>query len=267
MFLIFLSIISLASAAADCAALNAVGFACNSAYHSVDYCTVSSDSRCAYAIQDVDKTYHSIDQWCTCLPGYTRLDSTTCFVDKKGPLFLGVGSDVKACSWVPTCNPVCYYGICNETTRTCICHSGYTGPACKDPICVKGCNGHGSCYAPNICKCDEHWSGWNCSECNYHWTGPDCNTPNCGQNQCNNHGTCTTAQTCDCAYGWTGFHCEEPVCTTKCVNGRCGDGHTCECENGWQGEQCSVAYCSSCVHGNCKNPQTCYCSFVRKYRF
>lgn len=62
-----------------------------------------------------------------------------------------------------------------------ICCVGYGGPNCQ-PVCSSGCNGRGTCVAPEQCSCDNSY------------TGNACQTPVCSLS-CD-HGTCIQPNTC-----------------------------------------------------------------------
>jgi hypothetical protein len=69
----------------------------------------------------------------------------------------------------------------------------------SDPLV---CSGHGTCYKPDECHCDNNWVGLLCS------------TPLCGgipandSSVCSGHGTCSSANKCECLNSTGGSNCE-----------------------------------------------------------
>ncbi len=70
------------------------------------------------------------------------------------------------------------------------------------PICgsVNDCSGHGACIGPDLCLCDEGWSG------------SDCGTVSCAALQdCSGHGVCASPNECVCDPGWAAADCSFAV--------------------------------------------------------
>lgn len=128
-----------------------------------------------------------------------------------------------------------------------ICCVGYGGPNCQ-PVCSSGCNGRGTCVAPEQCSCDNSY------------TGNACQTPVCSLS-CD-HGTCIQPNTCSCHYGYTGILCNTPVCSPPCMNGgTCLESRTCQCPSNYSGNDCGTPVCRlPCQNrGICIAPDTCSC--------
>ncbi|KAG2003519.1 phytase L [Coprinopsis cinerea AmutBmut pab1-1] len=45
----------------------------------------------------------------------------------------------------------------------CICFTGYTGSRCNQRTCPNDCSSRGRCVGPNTCRCDNGWTGPDCS--------------------------------------------------------------------------------------------------------
>ena len=83
----------------------------------------------------------------------------------------------------------------------CTCNEYWTGALCEIPVCDPACE-HGTCVEPNVCLCD------------YNWGGGDCNTPLCEQYDGCVHGECLfngNRQYCFCHLGWG-----QEKCDSKC---------------------------------------------------
>lgn len=127
---------------------------------------------------------------------------------------------------------------------------------CIDEV-IRGCYNNGTCIAPDVCRCADGWSGYDC-------TVPLCDEP------CLHNGNCTLPNTCSCEKGWEGERCDIPICAQQCMNGgTCVAPDTCLCyqwpnefrdarvggrplfmnpkgtplETGWSGFDCSVPIC------------------------
>ncbi|XP_008422037.1 multiple epidermal growth factor-like domains protein 10 isoform X2 [Poecilia reticulata] len=134
-------------------------------------------------------------------------------------------------------------------------------PHCEDS-CV-----HGSCMAPNTCRCEPGWGGYNCSSAcdSDHW-GPHCSN----RCQCKNGALCNPITgSCICTPGYRGWRCE-----AQCETGSYGNGcqWTCQCQNGAichhvTGEcNCSPGYTGTLCQDECPVgtfgagcAKTCHC--------
>ncbi|KAH8378416.1 hypothetical protein KR093_011253, partial [Drosophila rubida] len=121
----------------------------------------------------------------------------------------------------------------NKTRTVRFCCQGYEGnlsdsqASCK-PICRGGC-GRGNCLMPDICSCEEGYTGKHCTQrkwsdtqgqlakliwhfvtfagCDHDRWGLDCKNP-C---QCRNDAVCDNKTgVCHCIAGWAGQFCEQP---------------------------------------------------------
>ncbi|XP_013399082.1 multiple epidermal growth factor-like domains protein 10 [Lingula anatina] len=183
------------------------------------------------------------------------------------------------------CNKQCVNGYISSATCMCMCHLGWTGPLCDQPICVKHCGANANLNTETcMCICKQGWTGPLCDQkvdctkncgangnlntqtctciCNQGWTGPLCDqqtcTKNCGANGNLNTQTCT----CICNQGWTGPLCEQQVCTKNCgANGYLNSQTcTCICNQGWTGTLCDQQICTkNCGANGNLNTQTCTC--------
>jgi alpha-tubulin suppressor-like RCC1 family protein len=154
--------------------------------------------------------------------------------------------------------PSCFgkYGIqaCNYPFGRCVAenqcecfNTGYIGDECETLVYTcygktpdEACGykeGRGFCVRPDICECNDGWSG---SECEVHICygksqSVACSYPN---------GTCIDANTCECKDYYTGTECEQVVCYNKTgedacnyPNGVCIAPNTCYCF-GHLGDEC-----------------------------
>jgi hypothetical protein len=97
---------------------------------------------------------------------------------------------------------------------------------------VKNCSNNGKCTEPNVCKCDEKYTGKNCSDLS------------CSNfNYCSKNGICLSNETCNCFEGWLGLDCSKPDCAKldNCNDkGVCISSNKCECSVGYDGEKCEI---------------------------
>ena len=97
---------------------------------------------------------------------------------------------------------------------------------------VKNCSNNGKCTEPNVCKCDEKYTGKTCSDLS------------CSNfNYCSKNGICLQNETCNCFEGWLGLDCSKPDCSKldNCNDkGVCISSNKCECSVGYDGERCEV---------------------------
>ncbi|XP_030377147.1 uncharacterized protein LOC115626037 [Scaptodrosophila lebanonensis] len=100
----------------------------------------------------------------------------------------------------------------NKTRTVRFCCEGYEGnlsdskAICK-PICRGGC-GRGNCLSPDICSCEEGYTGKHCTQrCDHDRWGLGCRNP-C---LCQNDAVCDNKSgICHCIAGWAGQFCEQP---------------------------------------------------------
>jgi len=143
---------------------------------------------------------------------------------------------------------------------------------------VYGCRNSGSCVAPDICSCQDGYSG------------NDCNQPLCRHlrpsgevSSCNNGGICVSKDDCACVKvasvlhalyptspagitGWSGSDCNIPMCVQgyydpfctdlpeapsgegcyRCANGgNCTAPDVCTCDPKWSGFDCRTPVCKA----------------------
>lgn len=168
-----------------------------------------------------------------------------------------------ACEVYATCaaDPDCFPSLaeCARTNKACrggccMCsNTEWFGANCDQPLCWPKCK-HGKCVAPNVCHCDEGFSGESCEI-------PTCDPPCVG-----GQGVCISPNVCDCFYGWEGNQCEAPKSTPPCINGKAIAPDVCLCDPGWGGRICDYPLCQSfpmpsadCGNGICESPWTCAC--------
>ncbi|KAL0115633.1 hypothetical protein PUN28_010860 [Cardiocondyla obscurior] len=165
------------------------------------------------------------------------------------------------------------------------CCKGYAettnGERCI-PVCSEDCR-HGTCIAPDVCKCESGYGGPLCDfRCPLGKWGRDCEM-DC---KCQNGATCDPFDgKCMCTRGWTNVYCDQKClpdrygqdCAEKC---RCRNGGSCHhisgechcapgytgplcddfCPMGKHGEECKSE--CRCQNGGSCNPRTgeCYCT-------
>ncbi|KAG2379395.1 hypothetical protein C9374_007534 [Naegleria lovaniensis] len=184
-------------------------------------------------------------------------------VDNNGRIYISDNFNNAIRTLTPNCNSGQVY---NTTELNCldVCF----GVASNLP---NVCSGHGTCDAPDVCRCQPGWGGFNCS------------MPTCfgmlqnSSSVCSGHGTCDAPDICRCQYGWGGSNCELPKCfgilqnSSNVCNGHgsCYSVDTCACDSHWGGGMCSLPKCfgflqgnsSVCNgHGTCDGPNICRCS-------
>jgi hypothetical protein len=150
------------------------------------------------------------------------------------------------------------------------------GPWPRNPTCLDGCSGHGSCGIAGHCDCYVGFFGSACEHQTRHFLPPtgligvinsaiaeaaagaaagnsslfgDAGVLLAGgggecPNDCSNRGFCdSTVRTCHCDPGFHGPQCEHDVCPEGCSgHGTClADG--CKCHNGWVGLGCGSLGC------------------------
>jgi hypothetical protein len=131
------------------------------------------------------------------------------------------------------------HGVCNTTTYTCSCSSGYWGVTC-DGVCPGApssiCNGHGACDPTSgACDCYTGWatcggSGANSTLCT---TNVQTDPYNCGG--------CNVTCLPDPGGGVARATCANSTCTRVCVSGwtLCPDG------NCYEGSTCPLPGCDT----------------------
>ncbi|XP_066581740.1 protein draper isoform X5 [Prorops nasuta] len=109
------------------------------------------------------------------------------------------------------------------------CCKGYTrtnnGDRCI-PVCSEDCR-HGTCVAPDVCKCELGYGGPHCDyRCELGKWGVNC-TQDC---LCQNDAVCDPFDgKCMCTRGWSGKYCEK-TCPPDRFGQNCGE--ECRCKNG-----------------------------------
>ncbi|KAF0974511.1 hypothetical protein FDP41_006543 [Naegleria fowleri] len=134
------------------------------------------------------------------------------------------------------------------------------------------CRGHGTCIAPNQCKCNV---GYYSRECDLY----QCNGILFNDTQvCSGRGTCYGPENCTCNPNYGGQFCENHYCngilnssSSVCSgHGICSSPNNCTCNAGYYGKNCEMNDCnvvpfnssSVCNNGSgiCIGPNTCQCN-------
>lgn len=143
---------------------------------------------------------------------------------------------------------------------------------------IYACYNGGSCISPDICTCEDGYSGYDCST-------PLCRhlQPSGSVSSCLNGGICVSKDNCNCVQttsvlwvvhseaprgvtGWTGTDCSMPMCSQgyydpfctdlpqapggegcyRCANGgNCTAPDVCTCATGWTGYDCKTPVCET----------------------
>ncbi|XP_055087632.1 stabilin-2 [Periophthalmus magnuspinnatus] len=168
--------------------------------------------------------------------------------------------------------------ICNLTTTTAACCSGFYGRECSP--CPGGynspCSGHGQCFdglsGNGTCVCDPNFRGSRCQYCfSFDKHGPNCDkTCPCIHGQCDNRpesdGRCKPNS---CAKGFTGLFCERQ--TAPCgINAQFCHAHAdcdfsqgnvrCVCKPGYDGDGITCVESDPCappLRGGCSVNAKC----------
>ena len=126
------------------------------------------------------------------------------------------------------------YNNCNNNGKcnsgVCTCDTGYTGNYC-DIKCPDQCKPPGGiCDYKGECKCNDGYSGPNCSQQN---CPNECNNPNGGY--------CKDGL-CICNNGYSGTDCSTRICPPcNTTGGTCNfEKITCDCKDGYSGNDCSI---------------------------
>lgn len=207
---------------------------------------------------------------CTCASGWRGENCTEC---------------------IPEANPCGELASCVSDGRqfSCRCRPGFGDePPCA-PVCDQGCR-HGTCVAPDVCRCSAGAAGPACDACSTpnpcsEWAlcsvsgGSGVVSRSCAcmdgfvgdgvycAPACDGcvHGSCVAPADCRCEPGWTGPDCSlcdrsRPSCGT---NALCNASSQCSCADGYaghDGEGCVPACTQGCIHGNCSAPEVCTCA-------
>ncbi|KAK9746472.1 Laminin EGF domain [Popillia japonica] len=143
-----------------------------------------------------------------------------------------------------------------------------------EPQCDIPCGEHGKCIEPNVCVCDNNYTGSNCDTvlCPPGYTGTDCEngcTENTFGRNCEEECTCQNGRCdpisgrCDCYDGWSGPECSIPCPEgVSCVNGgictiKNDSSSTCTCPAGYIGQKCENICPKSYWGEDCL--EICYC--------
>ncbi len=197
-------------------------------------------------------------------------------------------NDSRACSGNGQCNP-----NSANTASVCVCNQGYIGEKCSNWRCggvlknsTAVCSGHGTCVAPDTCKCDASFAGDNCQGTPTpvgQSTPPpreNGNTPTPGPmlttqppQTTNVPKTTAPPSASPKPLGMcNGYPSNDTrACSNhgQCVPNASNNASVCACERGFLGEKCAVWQCAgiwntmttACSgHGQCVAPDTCKCS-------
>lgn len=124
-------------------------------------------------------------------------------------------------------NDCSFKGQC-DTNLKCKCNNGYSGEDCSENICPKECSKNGECTKEG-CKC------------NPGYMGEDCSLKSCPED-CNENGECDfKTGKCACTGGYVGDSCKSKICINNCNNnGECNEG-TCKCKDDYDGYACEIS--------------------------
>ncbi|KAM8842716.1 LOW QUALITY PROTEIN: teneurin-3 [Synchiropus picturatus] len=141
------------------------------------------------------------------------------------------------CEEVDCIDPSCSaHGICIH--GQCHCQPGWGGSSCEiaKAMCPDQCSGHGTHDPETItCKCDQNWTGLDCSIAMYIFISLKVCEVDCGS-----HGLCHGG-ICHCEEGWMGKECDQKACQPLCSKNGAKEG-ICECNQGLTGEHCNIAH-------------------------
>lgn len=83
------------------------------------------------------------------------------------PGFKGDNCEIKETECIEECG----FGVCNTTTRKCVCNPGYTGDTCNQVDCEDKCQNDGKCIHENVttayCLCKGGYFGSFCEHSKY----------------------------------------------------------------------------------------------------
>ena len=145
-----------------------------------------------------------------------------------------------------------------------VCCEGYTPDSTNHsrciPICGSNCVKHGTCIAPNVCKCNKGYMMKN-NKC----------SPIC-ENKCIN-GFCSAPGICSCANGFKRDKANAALCNpickpdcsefSICVKSMPPNSNRCECLSGYvldpNDKKCKPFCKSTCTNGFCSAPDNCDC--------
>ena len=152
---------------------------------------------------------------CKCDIGWDdSSDCSTCEMTNYGPTCEACPSNTEGavCSGHGDCDGAgttsgdgtctCNVGWVDGNKGSCSqCADGYGPPGeCTSFVCTQTCQ-HGSCSAPNVCTCQEGWSGVSCDT-------TSCADISIGPDECSGNGKCISPDVCSCNLGYQGLGCE-----------------------------------------------------------